>query len=729
MDLSTMNKEQLEAIKATEGPLLIMAGAGSGKTRVLTHRVAYLLDEKQVPSYNILAITFTNKAAKEMRERVDKLISEDAAKMWISTFHAMCVRILRRDISYLGYDTSFSILDPLDQQSVVRDILKTRNLDTKQHNPRSILAVISNYKNQLIKPEQAVAEAAGFQDELYSEIYKDYQEILYRNSSLDFDDLIMLTIELFNRKPDVLNYYQTRFQYVHVDEYQDTNHAQYQLVQMLAAKYRNICVVGDSDQSIYKFRGADIQNILNFEEDYPEARVIKLEENYRSTKTILDAANAVIDNNTERKPKNLRSNKGDGVKIDVNVSFSEREEGQRVVQKVQELSDKYSYGDMAVLYRANAQSRAVEDAFVKSSIPYKMVGGTKFYSRMEIKDLMSYLKVIQNPFDDISFQRIINVPKRGIGAKTIDKLRAHAEQLNSSIYDAIRDADFLGIPAKTVGKLMSLLQVLDNLKEKSKYLTMTELVDEVLADTGYHDMLSSDKTLEARSRLENLEEFKTVTREFDNDNPIADDNLFNFLSDMALVSDQDGMDDNSGVTMMTMHASKGLEFPVIFVVGLEEGIFPSRRVQFDDQELEEERRLMYVALTRAMDHLILSRAESRMLYGKTETNMQSRFLSEIPEELLESAGTMAAGFSGGSGVTTGTGSSFARGPKKRSRIINTNKTGTAFNVGDKVSHKAFGEGIISQVKGEGDNTELDIVFKTAGPKRLLANYAPLEKKD
>ena len=726
MDLSTMNKEQLEAIKTTEGPLLIMAGAGSGKTRVLTHRVAYLLDEKQVPSYNILAITFTNKAAREMRDRVDRLIAEDASKMWISTFHAMCVRILRRDISYLGYDTSFSILDPLDQQSVVRDILKTRNLDTKQHNPRSILSVISNYKNQLIKPEQAIAEAGGFQDELYSEIYKDYQEILYRNSSLDFDDLIMLTIELFDKKPDVLNYYQTRFQYVHVDEYQDTNHAQYKLVQMLAAKYRNICVVGDSDQSIYKFRGADIQNILNFEEDYPEATVIKLEENYRSTKTILDAANAVIDNNTERKPKNLRSNKGDGVKIEVNVSFSEREEGHRVVEKIQELSADYSYGEMAVLYRANAQSRAVEDAFVKSSIPYKMVGGTKFYSRMEIKDLMSYLKVIQNPSDDISFQRIINVPKRGIGEKTIDKLRAHAEELNSSIYDAIRDSDFLGIPAKTVTKLMTLLAVLDNLKEKSKYMTMTDLVDEVLADTGYHDMLSSDKTLEARSRLENLEEFKTVTKEFDNEFPISDDNLFNFLSDMALISDQDGKDDVTGVTMMTMHASKGLEFKVIFVVGLEEGIFPSRRVQFDDQELEEERRLMYVAVTRAMEHLILSRAESRMLYGKTESNMQSRFLSEIPKELLESSGSI--GRTPESSMSSGAGSSFLRGPKKRSRIINK-KTGTNFNVGDKVSHKAFGEGIISQVKGEGDNTELDIIFKTAGPKRLLANYAPLEKKD
>ncbi|WP_235678866.1 DNA helicase PcrA [Jeotgalicoccus sp. ATCC 8456] len=723
MDLSGMNKEQLQAIKTTEGPLLIMAGAGSGKTRVLTHRVAYLLDEKQVPSYNILAITFTNKAAKEMRERVDRLIKEDANRMWISTFHSMCVRILRRDISYLGYDTSFSILDPLDQQSVIKDILKNRNLDVKQHNPRSILSVISAYKNQLIKPDQAIQEAGGFLDELYSQIYKDYQEVLYRNSSLDFDDLIMLTIELFEKEASVLSYYQSRFQYIHVDEYQDTNHAQYRLVQMLADKYRNICVVGDSDQSIYKFRGADIQNILNFERDYPEATVIKLEENYRSTKMILDAANAVIDNNTERKPKNLRSNKGEGAKVEVNVSFSEREEGQAVVRKIQELSDEYSYGDMAVLYRANAQSRAVEDAFVKSSIPYKMVGGMKFYSRMEIKDLMSYLKVIQNPFDDISFSRIINVPKRGIGAKTIEKLQAHADQLNSSIYDAIRDADFLGIPQKTVVKLVSLLEVLDNLKEKSKYLTMTELVDEVLKDTGYHDMLAQDKTLEARSRLENLEEFKTVTKEFDNEHPVQDDNLFEFLSDMALVSDQDGVDDTVGVTMMTMHASKGLEYKVVFIVGLEEGVFPSKRVQFDDKELEEERRLMYVGVTRAMDRLILSRAESRMLYGRTESNMMSRFLSEIPEALVENQGGTKL-----FGNTNQPTPSYAKGPKKRSQVIQK-KPNATYSIGDKVSHKVFGDGIVSQIKGEGDDTELDIVFHTAGPKRLLANFAPLEKKD
>jgi DNA helicase II / ATP-dependent DNA helicase PcrA len=376
-----------------------------------------------------------------------------------------------------------------------------------------------------------------------------------------------------------------------------------------------------------------------------------------------------------------------------------------------------------VLYRANAQSRAVEDAFVKSSIPYKMVGGMKFYSRMEIKDLMSYLKVIQNPFDDISFSRIINVPKRGIGAKTIEKLQAHADQLNSSIYDAIRDADFLGIPQKTVVKLVSLLEVLDNLKEKSKYLTMTELVDEVLKDTGYHDMLAQDKTLEARSRLENLEEFKTVTKEFDNEHPVQDDNLFEFLSDMALVSDQDGVDDTVGVTMMTMHASKGLEYKVVFIVGLEEGVFPSKRVQFDDKELEEERRLMYVGVTRAMDRLILSRAESRMLYGRTESNMMSRFLSEIPEALVENQGGTKL-----FGNTNQPTPSYAKGPKKRSQVIQK-KPNATYSIGDKVSHKVFGDGIVSQIKGEGDDTELDIVFHTAGPKRLLANFAPLEKKD
>ncbi len=718
-----MNKEQKRAIQTTEGPLLIMAGAGSGKTRVLTHRVAYLMEEKDVPARNILAITFTNKAAREMRDRVSSLIRDGADDIWVSTFHAMCVRILRSNINYLGYENSFSILDPTDQRSVVKDILKRRNLDIKQHNPRSIIGFISDKKNQLIRPKQSAEEAEGYLDTLYSEIYHDYQEVLYRNSALDFDDLIMLTIELFEKEKPVLERYQNLFQYIHVDEYQDTNHAQYQLVKLLAEKYRNICVVGDSDQSIYKFRGADITNILNFEDDYPEAAVIKLEQNYRSSKNILDAANAVIDNNTERKPKALRTDRDGGAKLHSIVSDSERGEGQEIVRNVLDLSSRYPYSDMAVLYRTNAQSRAIEDALVKSNIPYKMVGGMKFYDRMEIKDLMSYLKVIQNPNDDIAFERIVNVPKRGIGPKTVDKLKEHGRNTGASIYEAIKESDFIGISKNAVVKLMNLNDMLDNLKQKSKYMSITELVDEVLADTGYLDLLEKENSLESRSRIENLEEFRTVTREFDKDNEVSDELLFTFLSDMALVSDQDGVDEDSGVTLMTMHASKGLEFKVIFIVGLEEGIFPSRRVMFDDKELEEERRLMYVALTRAEERLFLSRADSRMIYGKTESNMRSRFLSEIPEELVEGGGA-----DGPKPIASGSFAMNKRGPRKKSRVI-TNNSGVSFTVGDKVEHKKFGDGIISGIKGEGDSQELDIIFTTVGVKRLLANFAPLTKKE
>ena len=723
MDLNTMNKEQKRAIETTEGPLLIMAGAGSGKTRVLTHRVAYLLEEKDVPARNILAITFTNKAAREMRERVTALINEGARDMWVSTFHSMCVRILRSSINYLGYENSFSILDPTDQKSVVKDILKRRNLDVKQHNPRNIIGFISDKKNQLIRPEDSMEEAAGYPDTLYSEIYHDYQQILYRNSALDFDDLIMLTIELFDKEPKVLEYYQNRFQYIHVDEYQDTNHAQYQLIAKLAAKYKNICVVGDSDQSIYKFRGADITNILNFEDDYPDAAVIKLEQNYRSSRNILDAANAVIDNNMERKPKNLRTGRDGGPKIQSIVSDSERDEAQAVIRNILDLSDRHSYNDMAILYRTNAQSRAIEDALVKSNVPYRMVGGMKFYDRMEIKDLMSYLKVIQNPNDDIAFERIINVPKRGIGPKTVDKLKEHGQRTGASIYGAIKEADFIGISKNAVVKLMNLNDMVENLQEKSKYMSVTELVDEILGDTGYVDLLEKENSLESRSRIENLEEFRTVTREFDKENDISDELLFTFLSDMALVSDQDNVEDDAGITLMTMHASKGLEFKVIFIVGLEEGIFPSRRVMFDDKELEEERRLMYVALTRAEEHLILSRADSRMIYGKTETNMKSRFLAEIPEELVEGGAQEEP-----EPIASGSFTVKNRGPKKQSRVVSDNRD-VSFSVGDKVEHKKFGEGIISNVQGEGDGQELDIIFTKEGVKRLLANFAPISKKE
>lgn len=721
MDLSMMNKEQIKAIKTTEGPLLIMAGAGSGKTRVLTHRVAYLLSEKDVPPYNILAITFTNKAAKEMRTRVEKIVGNDARDIWISTFHAMCVRILRSNINHLGYDRSFSIIDPTDQRNVVRDIMRRRNIDVKQHNPRSIIGFISNHKNELRKPAEVLESTDKFPDTMYADIYKDYQDILYRNSSVDFDDLIMLTIELFEKEPSVLNYYQNKFQYVHVDEYQDTNQAQYQLIQYLAKKYRNICVVGDSDQSIYRFRGADITNILNFEEDYPDATVVKLEENYRSSQTILDAANAVIKNNTERKPKNLRTARGLETKITSIVSGTEREEGHDVVDHIINLKDKYNYSDIAVLYRTNAQSRAVEDALIKSNIPYKVVGGMKFYDRKEIKDLMSFLRVIQNPRDDISYERIINVPKRGVGQKTTDKIRSYGEAKGISMYETLKEADFIGVSGKIAESLSNLNEIIDNLQKKAQFMSITELVDETLADTGYLEMLELEKTLESRSRIENLEEFKTVTLEFDRDNDIHDELLFEFLSDMALVSDQDGIEEDSGVTLMTIHASKGLEFPVVFVIGLEEGIFPSRRAFFDDSELEEERRLMYVALTRAEDQLYISRAETRTIYGKQESNMNSRFYGEIPDTLIDGADyELPSVRMERYGTATRT--------KGKSRVV-TGSPSSTFKTGDKVIHPKFGEGLVTAIKGEGSSEELDVIFNSVGPKRLLSQFAPISKKE
>ena len=719
MDLSLMNKAQREAITTTEGPVLVMAGAGSGKTRVLTHRIAYLLQEKDVPSYNILAITFTNKAAKEMKERVDKLIEEDTSQMWISTFHAMCVRILRRDIDKLGYDRSFSILDTTDQLNVVKDVLKSMNLDQKQYPPRQFLNAISNFKNALITEKEAKENAYDFREKLNADIYSAYQEVLYRNSALDFDDLIMLTIQLFEKESDVLSYYQTKFQYIHVDEYQDTNHAQYKLVYMLSQKYENICVVGDSDQSIYKFRGADIMNILNFEEDYDNVKTILLEENYRSHQRILDAANNVIENNTSRVPKNLVTSRGKGEKITSIVSQNEREEGQRIVKQIQKLKNEgYNFSDMAVLYRANSQSRAIEDALVKSSLPYNMVGGMKFYQRKEIKDLMSYMKVVLNVHDDIAMERIINTPKRGIGPKTIDTLRNHARSLDSSIYDAIKDADFIKKKKKNAENLANLLEVLENLKEKSKFMTITDLVDEILHDTGYVDMLIRENTLESNSRIENLEEFKTVTKEFDETHEIGDELLFDFLSDMALVSDQDNVDDLDAVTLMTIHASKGLEFKVIFIVGLEEGLFPSFRSMDTEEELEEERRLMYVAITRAMERLVISRATTRTIFGKTNNAMESQFWSEIPADLIE----------GEDLISVYTGATKKRKTRAKSQVF-TNNSGVSFNIGDKVTHQTFGDGMITAINGSGDSEELDIVFSKAGPKRLLAKFAPIEKKD
>src|SRR5699024_9545293 len=593
------NKEQQEAVKHTEGPLLIMAGAGSGKTRVLTHRIAYLLGEKGVPPRNMLAITFTNKAAREMKERVNKLVGAGSGQIWVSTFHSMCVRILRRDIDRIGYNQNFTILDSGDQLSVIKQILKDLNIDPKKFDPRAMLGQISGAKNELITPEQFSKNVGNFFQRQVSQVYERYQKTLQKNQALDFDDLIMQTVHLFKRVPEVLEYYQQRFQYIHVDEYQDTNHAQYYLVKQLANRYQNLCVVGDSDQSIYRWRGADIANILSFEEDYPSARVIYLEQNYRSTKSILDAANNVIQNNSGRKPKNLWTENDEGKKIHYFQGATEQEEALFVTDKIQELTGEegYSPNDIAILYRTNAQSRAIEDTLVKSDIAYQMIGGTKFYDRKEIKDLTAYLRLITNPDDDISFERILNVPKRGIGKTSVDKLRAYATENGISFYQAVQEVDFIGVTKKAANALAGFGNLIQTLSQQQEFLTATDMVEAILERTGYEEMLKNERSLESQSRLENLEEFKTVTKDFEKD--AEDKKLIACLPDLALIADIDRVDEEEAdskpkVPLVPLLAAKGLEFPVIFLVGMEENVFPHSRSMFDDEEMEEERRLAYV---------------------------------------------------------------------------------------------------------------------------------------
>ncbi|MDN6260897.1 MAG: DNA helicase PcrA, partial [Staphylococcus simulans] len=555
--LDNMNTEQSEAVRTTEGPLLIMAGAGSGKTRVLTHRIAYLLDEKGVSPYNVLAITFTNKAAREMKERVEKLVGEEAQVIWMSTFHSMCVRILRRDADRIGIERNFTILDPTDQKSVIKDVLKTENIDSKRYDPRMFLSAISNMKNELKTVEDAEIEATDFMSDMVARVYAGYQRQLSRNEALDFDDLIMTTINLFKRVPDVLEYYQNKFQYIHVDEYQDTNRAQYTLVKLLADKFKNLCVVGDSDQSIYGWRGADIQNILSFEEDYPNARTIFLEQNYRSTKVILNAANEVIKNNTERKPKGLWTANQEGKKINYYQAQSESDEAQYVVKEImrQQHENNKSFNDIAILYRTNAQSRVLEETFMKSNIPYTMVGGHKFYDRKEIKDLLSYLRLIANSNDDISLQRIINVPKRGIGPSSIEKIQAYARQNDLSMFDALAEADFIGLTKKVTKQAIDFYTLISNLIQEQEFLEVSEIVEEVLNKSGYKEMLERDQTLEARSRLENIEEFMSVPMDYEKNTPLEEQSLINFLTDLSLVADIDEADIENGVTLMTMHSA------------------------------------------------------------------------------------------------------------------------------------------------------------------------------
>jgi DNA helicase-2/ATP-dependent DNA helicase PcrA len=734
--LTGLNKEQQEAVKHTEGALLIMAGAGSGKTRVLTHRIAYLLKEKDISPRNILAITFTNKASREMKDRVNQLVGQGGEQIWVSTFHSMCVRILRRDIDRIGYSRNFTILDSGDQLTVMRQILRNLKIDPKKFDPRAMLAQISNAKNELVTHESYSNKVGNFYERQVAQIYEAYQKMLVKNQSLDFDDLIMQTTHLFERVPEVLEYYQRRFQYIHVDEYQDTNHAQYYLVKQLANRFQNLCVVGDSDQSIYRWRGADIANILSFEKDYPAARVVFLEQNYRSTKSILAAANKVIERNTGRKPKNLWTENEDGQKINYFQGSTEREEALFVVDKIQDLlhSKKYSPHDIAILYRTNAQSRAIEDTLVKSTISYQMVGGTKFYERKEIKDMIAYLRLITNPDDDLSFERVVNEPKRGIGATSIDRLRIYATENEISLYQTIKEVDFTGVTPRAANALSEFDALLSSLIQQQEFLSATDMVEEVLQRTGYEQMLKNEQSIESLSRLENLEEFMTVTKDFEKTNE-EDQSLVSFLTDLALIADIDSVDEEDPdheekITLMTLHAAKGLEFPVVFLIGMEENVFPHSRSMMDDEEMEEERRLAYVGITRAEQELYLTHAKMRTLYGRTNMNPMSRFITEIPEDLIEGMEQVSDSMFGSFGQSVEKRPAMKRRAQKiQHKQQTTGAEGKVWSPGDKAKHKTWGIGTVVNVKNEGEAMELDIAFPApTGIKRVLAKFAPITKE-
>ncbi|MGM7683257.1 DNA helicase PcrA [Cytobacillus sp. Hm23] len=725
--LTGLNPQQQEAVKATDGPLLIMAGAGSGKTRVLTHRIVYLMTEKEIAPWNILAITFTNKAAREMKDRIQSLLGPAAEEIWISTFHSMCVRILRKDIDRIGINRNFSILDSSDQQSVVKNILKEKNIDPKKFDPRTILSTISSAKNELIDAEEYSKQTGSYYEETVSNVYSEYESRLRKNQALDFDDLIMSTIHLFKRVPEVLEYYQRKFQYIHVDEYQDTNRAQYMLVKMLAERLENLCVVGDSDQSIYRWRGADIANILSFEKDYPDANVILLEQNYRSSKRILQAANKVIEQNMNRKPKNLWTDNPEGNKISYYRANNEFSEAQYAAGKINDLvgSGSKKLSDFAILYRTNAQSRVVEEVLLKSNINYTIVGGIKFYDRKEIKDILAYLRVIANPDDDISLTRVINVPKRGVGAASVDKIANYAIANELSLFQALGEIDMIGVSTRVKNALTDFRNMIRHWTSMQEYLSITELVEEVLEKSGYREMLKNEKTLESQSRLENIEEFLSVTTNFEKQND--DKSLVAFLTDLALVADIDRLDeeeeqDKEAVVLMTLHSAKGLEFPVVFLLGMEEGVFPHSRSLDEEAEMEEERRLAYVGITRAEKELHLSNAEMRTLFGRTTMNSESRFIGEIPEELLDvivDSQKQNTPFTSRSSVSKTSFKSVAK---------STGGDSIEWQVGDKASHKKWGTGTVVSVKGEGEGKELDIAFPSpTGIKRLLAKFAPITK--
>lgn len=737
-----LNSMQQEAVFKTEGPVLILAGAGSGKTRVLTHRTAYLIEEKGVNPYNIMAITFTNKAAGEMRERIDEQVGYGSESIWVSTFHSTCVRILRRHIDRLGFDHNFTIYDSDDQKTVMKGICKHLEIDTKIYKEKTFLNAISSAKDELIDPITFALQAAGdYSKQKQASVYREYQDTLKRNNALDFDDLIMKTVELFKTDTEVLNSYQERFHYIMVDEYQDTNTAQFELIRLLASKYQNLCVVGDDDQSIYKFRGANIYNILNYEKHFPKAKVIKLEQNYRSTQNILDAANGVIRNNEGRKEKVLWTDNTQGEKIDFQQFETAYEEAEYIAcdinKKVQ--NGQYTYKDCAILYRTNAQSRLLEERFVVSNIPYKIVGGVNFYARKEIKDLLCYLKTIDNARDDLAVRRIINVPKRGIGATTLARVQEYANTQDISFYNALRAAEDITTLGKVAGKIKPFVLFIQMMRSKVEFLSITQLLEEVIEQTGYVKELEAEDTEESRARVENINELISKTTAYEE---VCEDKgeqatLSGFLEEVALVADIDNLDENQDyVVMMTLHSAKGLEFPQVYLSGMEDGLFPSyMSIVSDDAavELEEERRLAYVGITRAKQNLTITCAKQRMIRGETQYNKVSRFVKEIPRELLsgavrqEKVRQMPRQETFSQAKKTFSAKPF--GMPKLGKELQKAESADAlgYKIGDRIKHIKFGEGIVQNIVSGGRDFEVTVDFDKAGTKKMFASFAKLRK--
>ena len=739
----SLNDMQKEAVYQTEGPVLILAGAGSGKTRVLTHRIAYLIEEKGVNPWNILAITFTNKAAGEMRERVDQLVGFGSESIWVSTFHSACVRILRRFIDRLGYDTNFTIYDTDDQKSLMKEVCRYLQIDTKMYKERALLSAISSAKNEMISPEEYRLDAEGdFSRKKIAEVYAEYEKQLRANNALDFDDLLVKAVQLFQTQPDVLEYYQERFRYIMVDEYQDTNTVQFRLIQILSSKYRNLCVVGDDDQSIYKFRGANIKNILNFEEEFPDAVVIKLEQNYRSTSTILNAANAVIRNNHGRKDKTLWTENPEGEKLVCRQFENAYDEADYIAGAIQKKvkEEGASYNECAILYRTNAQSRMFEERFVSTNIPYKVIGGVNFYARREIKDLLAYLRTIENGRDDLAVRRIINVPKRGIGLTSINRVQEYAIQKEIGFYEALRAADLIPNIGRAVSRLESFTALIEHFKEEAGRMTPLALLNDIIETLDYESYLEEIDMEDAESRIENVEELKSKVASYEEscEQTGEQPTLSGFLEEVALVADIDNLDEESDyVVLMTLHSAKGLEFPYVFLAGMEDGLFPSyMTITADDpMELEEERRLCYVGITRAMKELTLTCARRRMVRGETQYNKSSRFLREIPEELLgghkelhKEKPQMEIARNQAYAKAKAAFHSQAFGIKKPVQQFKVaSGEGPGYDVGDRVRHMKFGEGLVTAITEGGRDYEVTVEFDTVGVKKMFAAFARLKK--